>query len=471
VHLDPQDAPATAPEDAFAQAAPGASSGRTAPPAPTFNKVKIDGKLSVIIDADFHPDHNVFIEKKVREFAAMMDYPLDFSTVASFTGAANIAQKLTAAVQSGDPPDVLTHTEATSTLKFLEVLEDVDDVQNEIIKDFGEVFPAGKTLSFVDGKYYAVNHFSRAGGYFVRENAFKAVGIDPRKDFTDYDKLLDGLLKASDPAKEQWGWGMTVNRSGDGETIVKNHVLLWGGQLCDETGQTVVLNKAPYAEYAIAGLDYLKKIYADQQYAKILPTGVNSWTDPSNNEAYLAGKLIFTNNAGTMFAKAVFDNNPVKDDTYLILPPKGMGAGGRVLAGGGAAKRWFVIKGAKNREAANQLIRYMHSAEIQKEMFRISNGYVYPAYEWGWEEPEIKASDAGSKITDVWRQYLSHESKYTGVGSYPAPPNPWVQSLESSNFWTDMFGEVLGGKSTADALKSAHDKAVRVAKEFGFKGE
>jgi hypothetical protein len=43
--------------------------------------------------------------------------------------------------------------------------------------------------------------------------------------------------------------------------------------------------------------------------------------------------------------------------------------------------------------------------------------------------------------------------------------------LESSNFWTDMFGEVLGGKSPADAVKSAHDRAVRVFKEFGAKGE
>ena len=34
-----------------------------------------------------------------------------------------------------------------------------------------------------------------------------------------------------------------------------------------------------------------------------------------------------------------------------------------------------------------------------------------------------------------------------------------------------MFGEVLGGKSPEDALKNAPDKAVRVAKEFGFKGE
>jgi hypothetical protein len=51
---------------------------------------------------------------------------------------------------------------------------------------------------------------------------------------------------------------MTANRSGDGETTVKNAVLLWGGQLNDQTGQLVVLNQSPYKEYAIAGLDYLK---------------------------------------------------------------------------------------------------------------------------------------------------------------------------------------------------------------------
>jgi hypothetical protein len=103
-------------------------------------------------------------------------------------------------------------------------------------------------------------------------------------------------------------------------------------------------------------------------------------------------------------------------------------------------------------------------------MFKISNGYVYPAYEWGWDEPEIKASDAGSKVTDVWRQYVNHESGYLG-DYHPSKPVPWVESLVVANFWTDMFGEVLGGKSPEDAVKSAHDRAVRVAKEFGFKGE
>jgi len=172
-----------------------------------------------------------------------------------------------------------------------------------------------------------------------------------------------------------------------------------------------------------------------------------------------------------MFAKAVVDKNPVKDDTYMSLPPKGIGPNGRVLAGGGTGKRWFVIKGAKNREAAEQLIRYMHSADIQKEMFRISNGYVYPAYEWGWNEPEITASDAAAHVTDVWKQYLDHPSGYNGSGYYPAKPVAAVESMEAANFWTDMFGEVINGTSPADAVKNAHALAVRVFKEFGLKGE
>ena len=454
-----------------AQTAAGTSSGRTTPPAPTFNKVKIDGKLSVIIDADFYPEHNAFIEQKVREFADMMGYPLDFSTVAAYTGAANISQKLTAAVQSGDPPDVITHTEPTASLHFLEVLEDVDDLQKQIIKDFGQPYKAAASQSLLDGKWYAVQHFSRAGGYWVRDGALKAAGLDYKKDLEDWDKARDALLKASKPDQQLWGWGMSVNRSGDGETVVKEAVLSRGGQLCDESGQLCVLNKDPYRQYAVDALTFLKDIYQNSKYAAMLPTGVGAWTDPSNNEAYLAGKVFFTSNAGTMFAKAVVDKNPVADDTYLILPPKGTGPGARSIASGGAAKRWFVIKGAKNREAGEQLIRYMASAEIQKQLFKISTGYVYPAYEWGWDEPELKASAAAAHVTDAWRQYLNHPSGYDGSGSWPAPPNPWVASLETSNFWTDMMGEVINGKSPADAVASASERAIRVFKEFGAKGQ
>ena len=469
----PTEAPKPAAQPA-ATSGPAAKTGDAPKPAaqaPAVPKAKINGKLSVIIDADFYPEHNVFIEKKIREFADQQGYPLDFSTVASFVGAANLSQKLTAAVQAGDPPDVITHTEKPSALMFLDVIEDVDDLQKDIIKEYGKVSPAFEKTSLLDGKWWAVNHFSRAGGYWVREGPFKDAGIDIRRDLDDWDKAREAILKASKPEKESWGWGVTVNRSGDGDSVVREQVFSRGGQLTDETGQVVVLNKDPYREHVIAALDQLKEIYTDPKWAGMLPPGVNSWTDPSNNEAYLAGKIFFTSNAGTMFAKAVVDKNPVADDTYLILPPKGVGPAGRVVASSSTPKRWFILKGAKNREAAEQLIKYMHSPDVQRELFKISTGYVYPAYEWGWEESALKESKAAQHVTETWKAYLAHPSQYYGEASWPGPPTPWTSALDSSNFWTDMMGEVLGGKSSADAVKTAHDRAVRVFKEFGAKGE
>jgi hypothetical protein len=41
----------------------------------------------------------------------------------------------------------------------------------------------------------------------------------------------------------------------------------------------------------------------------------------------------------------------------------------------------------------------------------------------------------------------------------------------NSNFWTDAFGEVLSGKSPADAIADAHNRAVKTFQQFGAQGE
>ena len=47
-----------------------------------------------------------------------------------------------------------------------------------------------------------------------------------------------------------------------------------------------------------------------------------------------------------------------------------MGSGGRTLEGTDGM-RFFIMKGAKNREAAEQLIRYLLSPAIQREIFEV----------------------------------------------------------------------------------------------------
>ena len=62
-----------------------------------------------------------------------------------------------------------------------------------------------------------------------------------------------------------------------------------------------------------------------------------------------------------------------------------------------------LVKGAKNRDAAEQLIRYMMTPDIYKQMFKISTGYVYPAREWGWDQPEITESTYAQHVTGAWK--------------------------------------------------------------------
>jgi multiple sugar transport system substrate-binding protein len=410
------------------------------------------------------------IEAKIKEFATTQNYPLDHSYIEAYAGSGDVVQKLTAAVQAGDPPDVLIHTLGAAQLKFLDIIEDVDALEKEIESTQGKLNPASTKENLLDGKWWAVPHFIRAGGFWVRQSAFKAAGIDPFNDLTDLGKLRDAAMKISKPDQDFAGWGMTANRSGDGDTMLRNAIFMFGGQITDETGEIVVLNTEPYRSYSIAGLNFIKDIYTNPQWTPMLPSGVGGWIDTSNNEAWLGGKIGITNNAGTVFAKAVVDKNPVADDTYLIGQPKGLGAGARSLAGAGGAMVFFIMKGAKNRDAAEQLIKYMHSPDIYKQMFTISAGYVYPPREWGWDQPEITENQYAKHVTEQWRKIASDPSGYLG-SPYPGAPSPQINALDNSNFLTDMFGEILGGKSVEDALASAHQRAVQTFKEFGAKGE
>jgi multiple sugar transport system substrate-binding protein len=465
-----QQAATPAPTAAPAAPAAGAKPTAAAQAAPAQSKVTINGKFTIVQSRDFHPDHNTYIENKIKEFAQQQGYPLDHSYIEAFAGAGNVVDKLVATVQAGEPPDILIHNMGSAQLRFLDIIEDVDAVEQEVEKQHGKVTPGYTKAHRFENKWWAVPHFSRTNGLFVRLSAFKEAGIDPFADLTDFEKLRDAALKISKPDKEFWGWGRTANRSGDGDGTVRDLIFMSGGQITDETGQIVVLNKDPYRQGAIAGLTFLKEIYTDPKWAPMLPPGVGGWTDPSNNDAWLAGKTGMTANAGTVYAKAIVDKNPVADDTYMLTTPKGVGPMARQLLGATDSMNFFIMKGAKNRQAAEQLIRYLSTPDVYKEMFRISTGYVYPAREWGWDEPEIKENNYAKHITDVWRKVLTDPSGYTST-PHPAAPSPQANALDTSNFLTDMFGEILAGKSVEDALKSGHDRAVRTFKEFGAKGE
>jgi multiple sugar transport system substrate-binding protein len=194
----------------------------------------------------------------------------------------------------------------------------------------------------------------------------------------------------------------------------------------------------------------------------MLPPGVNSWNDTSNNEAYNAGIIGFTSNAGTLYATGKSNNNPVADATTLIRVP--LGPFGLRLQGSGPHYHYF-MEGSRNFDPAAALAEHLLSDGVQGNLYAISQGYVVPAYEGQWEHPLI----AGDRIAQRFKPVAFNEPPFQGL-AYRGPLSEAADAVNQENVMTDMMGEVIAGKRVDLAVRDAHLRSVQIYQSFGKRG-
>jgi multiple sugar transport system substrate-binding protein len=206
----------------------------------------------------------------------------------------------------------------------------------------------------------------------------------------------------------------------------------------------------------------MTSLYRDEKFRPMQPPGVNAWNDTSNNEAYLAGQIGFTYNGGTLFAKAVLDKNPVAEQTAFV--PKPLGPTGQRQQSSAGHYLYF-MNGSRNYEPSAQLAEHLLSDGVQKELWRISQGYVVPANERRWDDPLIREN----RVSSAFKQIAFSEPPFVGMAAR-GPITEASEAVSSENVATDMMGEVLAGKPAAQAVRDAHARAVGIYQAFGFKG-
>src|SRR5690349_12040987 len=123
-----------------------------------------------------------------------------------------------------------------------------------------------------------------------------------------------------------------------------------------------------------------------QKY-KIQPPGVMGWTDVSNNEAYMAGKLVTTNNGASLYYAMVQKKHPLADKTLLVLTPGGP-AGSLV---GSSCYNWAIFQKSKQPELAEDLIRWLEDEKHFKEYMQVSIGQAGPVYKGRADDPYWKS--------------------------------------------------------------------------------
>ncbi|NJM08712.1 extracellular solute-binding protein [Candidatus Gracilibacteria bacterium] len=414
------------------------------------------GKLTVIHRTEYFQSVQETFRGLVETYAGDNGIQLSIST-ANPEQFGDFNAKMQAAVQAGNPPDVAYHTLQIPQLYFLDVLEDVTDVVEELINRYGAVVPvAAERNAFIEGRWWAVPFISNSGAWFARKDWLDEAGIDPAS-LTDYNSYRDAALQVSDPAQNRFGWGVTVNRSGDGHGFITHCIQCFGGRFVDETGERVTFNSPE----TLAAVQWLAETYTSPEFANMLPPGVASWTDTSNNEAYLAGTLGFTSNAFSVYAQAKRDNNPVFPNTAVLQSPMA-NSGERLHSGGNG---WFTIfKGAQNADAAKELILYMLDPANFTTMVKDGGGLFLPAYKNLWTDEVLSVDPNFATLQEL----IFNETPYTGQ-AYPASPNAAIAGIDSQSITSQMMANVINGSMTAEqAVEDATQKMVQIFEELGL---
>lgn len=415
--------------------------------------------LWVLHSQDFHPGYNEFIRQTIVSFAEERGYPLEVADTAGFLGGSADIQKITASVQSGDSPDLWMHTVNVFQMHQLGNVVPVTDIVEEIIGMYGELAVRQQRDTIQDGEYVAVPFHVRSDGGWARTDVFEPAGIDINAIKT-FEELREACMEVSDPTSNMWGWGMTINRSGDGGYLVNRVTTGYGSYWTDETGQYVTINSPE----TVDAINFLVDTYTNPQWERMMPPGILSWTDPTNNEVYLAGQIAYTQNGGTLYAQAVFDENPVADVT-IFDPPKG-GPVNETFQGLGSMN-WLMIQGGKNPDAARELILHFFEEENLSRVYEVATSYAIPAYEnmWEWDV-----------ITSVPNTLVQKAAALDPIGwngiAYPGPSSAAIGAVGAANIHTDMIASVINGEATPEeAAAQAARRAIQIFQEFGMPGE
>ncbi|BCJ51399.1 ABC transporter substrate-binding protein [Actinoplanes sp. NBRC 14428] len=404
---------------------------------------------------------NAALDSSIAAFAKATGTKIENSLVQADAG--DVVAKIDAEVKGGVARDLAFMTDSRFIAQFhgLGDLEDVTDVVKALTAKYGEPCAEAKNFCVFDGKWYAIPYHFIGIGSFLRKDWMQEKGITP-KDVYSWEEIRDVCLAISDPGKRRFGWGMTVNRSGDANGTIEALINAYGGAIASNDGRKVTFDSPE----TVQAVTFLGDIYTNPKYKPMLPPGVASWTDTSNNENWLAGILGYTRNSFSVYADSKTKKNPVYANTHVFSDCTGPATDKSLLLG--QSQGFVVFKGAKNPALAKLLAQYLVSAPALVGVSKEAPGLVMPAWEKVWDaDPFFTSGDPGfPMLRTMSQQPLPLETK-NGL-KFPQKASAGQQAVVAAYVLTDMMQQVVQGTTPAQAVKSAHAKMVQIFTQQGL---
>jgi multiple sugar transport system substrate-binding protein len=398
-------------------------------------------KLRVWLFKSYVTAGNDLLAKQVEAWAAerKVQLEVDWATFG------DREQKFVASIEAGNPPD-MAEMNYQGPARYKAALRDVTKIAKDLAAARGGLLPFAERVVNLNGQFFGVARLAFPGGLFVRKDLLDAKGVKIPKLY-DPD-VLEMAKKCQDASKDLWGFGQTLNRCDDANGYMQNILFDYGGSVWDKDGKPALATT--FRKQNLEALQF--SVDTIQKY-KIQPPGVMGWNDVSNNEAYLAGKLVSTNNGASLYYAMVAKKDPLAAKTQIILTPGGPG-GSFFVAN---AYNWGIFQKSKNAELCEDLIRWVEDEKRFDEYMKASIGQAGPVYKSRAENPYWK-SDPN------FEGMMQNVMRSAWVG-YPGPFTSAAVEVQAQYVLCDMAGRVVsGGLSPEAALKEAHARVEEIYK-------
>ncbi len=298
----------------------------------------------------------------------------------------------------------------------------------EAAKDIAPLhFPSIIESQTVNGKLVAMPLFTDAPALYYRKDLLEKYGKTPPKTWDEMAAIAEEIQNKEREAgnKDMQGFVFQGNAY-EGLTC---DALEWvksngGGQIVEPDG-TISINN----EKAAAAIDRVKG-----WIGKISPEGVLAYQEEESRGVWQVGNAVFMRNWPYAYGLGNGDDSKVKGLFEAIpLPSGGEGGGSAATLGG-----WNVAvsKYSKNADAAIDLVKFLGSADYQKQ--NAIKGSKLPTIVSLYDDADIAAAQP---IIPRWKDV------FLNAVPRPSAPTKVKYNEVSSLFWSAVH-DTLSGKGT-----------------------
>ena len=452
----------------------GSSSSSGSTPHPNFGKVpsalvaeakKAHGKkLSVLSQQQYLKETDQAISDAYQAFAKQTGTSIKNAGINGDAG--NLVAKQDAAVKAKNVQDLafVSASRFVPQLHELDDIVDVTDVVESMQQQYGAPSGIAAEVLKLDGKWWGIPFYTIGAGIFLRKDWLSAKGLKS-EDITTWENARDAALEISDPSKNQYGWGVTINRGGDANGFIEGVINTYGGAINADDGRKVIFN-SPETMDAVA---WIADIFTNKKYKKMLPPGIMSWTDTGNNEAWLAGTIGLTLNQASLYAQSKDTKNPIYGKTAVV--PGFAGPATKTNLTTADLSAFVIFKNAKNPDLAKVVAQYMATGQTFLSLVkRAGAGLVLPAWEKVWTSNPYYLN--GDPIFSATHNTVTKKLPLpTSTGlHFPQTASAGRNAVLQAYILTDMLGQIVQSHvSVKSAVQTANHRIIQTFEQLGIK--